>query len=212
MNQRDTMVRDVSRTFALSIEVLPPSLRESVGIAYLLLRISDGIEDHDEMSAERKAALLDLWANILIGKADPALLISETADLDSDDPEVTIIHQTQLILDWLHALPEEMQETIVHHVYDTTCGMARWQRHGPYVKDEEELDDYMHEVAGRVGYLVTDLFAMYSRKLPTSTTCSCRCPVSAVWHYRPSTSFAGYVRIMTVIGCLFPNPTWSKSA
>jgi phytoene/squalene synthetase len=40
--------------------------------------------------------------------------------------------------------------------------MARWQEHGPFVEDEAELDDYMHEVAGRVGYLVTDLFALHS--------------------------------------------------
>jgi phytoene/squalene synthetase len=54
------------------------------------------------------------------------------------------------------------QEPIVQHVYATTLGMARWQDHGPYVEDEAELDDYMHEVAGRVGYLITDLFALHS--------------------------------------------------
>ena len=40
--------------------------------------------------------------------------------------------------------------------------MARWQEHGPFVETEDEMDDYMHEVAGRVGYLVTDLFGWYS--------------------------------------------------
>jgi farnesyl-diphosphate farnesyltransferase len=40
--------------------------------------------------------------------------------------------------------------------------MARWQEHGPFVEDEAAMDDYMHEVAGRVGFLVTDLFAWYS--------------------------------------------------
>ena len=39
--------------------------------------------------------------------------------------------------------------------------MARWQEHGPFVEDEEALDDYMHQVAGRVGYLLTDVFAWY---------------------------------------------------
>ena len=40
--------------------------------------------------------------------------------------------------------------------------MARWQEQGPFVRTEEELDDYMHQVAGRVGYLLTDVFAWYS--------------------------------------------------
>lgn len=162
MNLRDTMVRDVSRTFALSIEVLPAELRESIGIAYLMFRISDGIEDHAEMSVERKVALLDLWAAILAGEAKPAELVALTTDLDTSDPESDIIQQTQQVLDWLHTLPADVQAPIVQHVYDTTRGMARWQRHGPYVVDEADLDDYMHEVAGRVGYLVTDLFALYS--------------------------------------------------
>lgn len=161
MNQRDQMVRDVSRTFALSIEVLPQKLREAVGIAYLMFRISDGIEDHEAMLPERKVALLNLWADILSGTESPARLAEATADLDTNDPEVDVIHQTELILEWLHALPPEAQELITQHVYDTTQGMARWQLHGPTVKDEDELDDYMHEVAGRVGYLVTDLFAWY---------------------------------------------------
>ena len=41
--------------------------------------------------------------------------------------------------------------------------MARWVRRGPVIDTEEELDDYMHEVAGLVGYLITDLFSLSSR-------------------------------------------------
>jgi farnesyl-diphosphate farnesyltransferase len=40
--------------------------------------------------------------------------------------------------------------------------MARWTKQGPKVDNENDLDDYMFEVAGRVGYLVTQLFAWYS--------------------------------------------------
>ena len=40
--------------------------------------------------------------------------------------------------------------------------MARWQEQGPFVRTEEEMDDYMHQVAGRVGYLLTDVFSWYS--------------------------------------------------
>jgi farnesyl-diphosphate farnesyltransferase len=38
--------------------------------------------------------------------------------------------------------------------------MARWVRRGPDLADEADLDDYMHEVAGRVGWLLTELFAL----------------------------------------------------
>ena len=46
-------------------------------------------------------------------------------------------------------------------VSETTRGMARWQEKGPVVETEEELDDYMHHVAGLVGHLVTDLFSLH---------------------------------------------------
>ena len=162
MQRRDVMVRGVSRTFALSIEQLPPLLRDAISVAYLMFRIADGIEDHEAMPPERKVDLLHEFAAVLEGRVDPDHLARSADDLDPANPEVEVIHETPLILDWLRALPGQFQEPIVRHVHATSLGMARWQAHGPYVEDEPALDDYMHEVAGRVGYLVTDLFALYS--------------------------------------------------
>jgi farnesyl-diphosphate farnesyltransferase len=162
MQKRDIMVREVSRTFALSIEQLPPLLRDAVSVAYLMFRISDGIEDHDAMPPARKVALLSEWAAVLEGRESAAGLANRVDDLDATVPEVEVFRETPQVLDWLHALPAPLQEPIIAHVHATTRGMARWQQHGPYVEDEAALDDYMHEVAGRVGYLVTDLFALYS--------------------------------------------------
>lgn len=162
MYDRNKVVQQVSRTFALSINVLPGTLGDAVALAYLMFRISDGIEDHPDLSAEHKIGLLDMWAAILEGSVPVSQLTEAVADLDGNDPEVAIVQNANLVLDWLHQLPEPFQQPIVHHVYDTTVGMSRWQAHGPYVADEEELDDYMHEVAGRVGYLVTDLYALHA--------------------------------------------------
>lgn len=162
MQEEYRMLRDVSRTFALSIEGLPQSLRDAITIAYLLLRVSDGLEDHEEMAADRKSYLLRLWADVLAGKSTPEKLTREVTDLDGLDPEVHVVQNADMIVDRLHRLPAPAREPITERVHRSTLGMARWQDHGPYVEDEDALDDYMHEVAGRVGYLVTDLFAWYS--------------------------------------------------
>jgi farnesyl-diphosphate farnesyltransferase len=162
LQKRERMVRQVSRTFALSIEQLPPLLRDAISVAYLMFRIADGIEDHAAMPAARKVDLLDEWAAVLAGRAPAERLAHRADDLDPADPEVEVVRETPLVLRWLRELPAPFQEPIVAHVYATTCGMARWQQHGPFVEDEEALDDYMHEVAGRVGYLITDLFALYA--------------------------------------------------
>jgi farnesyl-diphosphate farnesyltransferase len=162
MQSLDAVVRDVSRTFALSIEVLPGQLRKAVGIAYLMFRVSDGIEDHESLSVERKISLLQQWDRVIRGIEPVSHLTAELSDLDPTDPEVNVVRNADQVLKWLGELPPEYQTPILDHVHQTTCGMARWQAHGPWVADEAELDDYMHEVAGRVGYLVTDLFALHA--------------------------------------------------
>lgn len=146
----------------MSIEILPGELRESTSVAYLLLRVSDILEDHRAMSPERKADLLRTWADVLTEKAPVDRLTRRITDLDGSDPEVFVAQNAQEILARLHKLPPETQRHITERIHQTTLGMARWQEHGPYVEDEAALDDYMHEVAGRVGYLLTDLFAWYS--------------------------------------------------
>lgn len=159
------LLRDVSRTFALSIEQLPKMLREPVSVAYLMLRVSDILEDHQELPAEQKANLLRAWAGILDGKGPVTDLTNQIKDLDGSDPEVWVAQNAHLILERLDALPSPVRLSILTKVKRTTLGMARWQEHGPYVEDEPALDDYMHEVAGRVGYLVTDLFAWYAPEI-----------------------------------------------
>jgi len=156
------MLRNVSRTFALSIEQLPRILRETVTIAYLLFRVSDCFEDHENMSAERKVELLNLWAQVLSGKCSARELTDQLSDLDSSDPEVCVAQHADTIMERLHKLPQEPRNILIDHVIDTSLGMARWQEHGPYVADEEEMDDYMLQVAGRVGFLLTDIFAWHT--------------------------------------------------
>lgn len=156
------MLRRVSRTFALSIEQLPRVLRDSITVSYLLLRISDCLEDHANMPASYKAELLRLWAKVLSDLAPIETLTGSIADLDGSDPEVYVAQHAQEVVDMLHKLPSPLQEAIIDRVNRTSLGMARWQDHGPFVDNEEEMDDYMHQVAGRVGYLLTDIFAWYS--------------------------------------------------
>ena len=155
-------LRNVSRTFALSIEQLPAALRDAVMIAYLMFRVSDCLEDNAELETNRKAELLHLWAKVLDGGETVDTLTRAVAKLDENDPEVYVAQHADQLLDELHKLPKSNQETITYHVHETSLGMARWQEHGPYVETEEEMDDYMFEVAGRVGYMLTDLFAWHS--------------------------------------------------
>lgn len=160
------MLKRVSRTFALSIDQLPNILRDSVSISYLLLRVSDCLEDNEAIPAKEKPQLLRLWASILVGGHPVGELINYLRGLDGAcDPEVFVAQHADYILGLHQRLPEEVQSIICNYVKQTSLGMARWQEHGPYVETEAEMDDYMHQVAGLVGYLLTDLFAWYSKRI-----------------------------------------------
>ncbi len=156
------MLRAVSRTFALSIERLPSELRDMVATAYLLFRVSDCLEDNESLVSDHKAELLRIWARVLTDSMPVSSLTGEIIHLDKSDPEVYVAQHAGQLLDGLRRFPQPIQEIITNHVNQTSLGMARWQEIGPEVKNEEEMDDYMDQVAGRVGYLLTDLFAWYS--------------------------------------------------
>jgi farnesyl-diphosphate farnesyltransferase len=151
-----------SRTFAIGIERLPGVLNEAVTIAYLLLRVSDYLEDNECMPAERKADLLKLWNEVLAGRAAVGTLLEQAGPFDEGNPDALVAKHAAEIVAALRRLPEEVQAPIIHNVRDSTLGMARWVLRGPTVVSEADMDDYMHEVAGRVGYLLTQLFAWYS--------------------------------------------------
>ncbi|MBL8057214.1 MAG: squalene/phytoene synthase family protein [Anaerolineales bacterium] len=156
------LLRATSRTFALSIEHLPGHVREALCLAYLILRISDFLEDNDYMPVERKVALLQLWDHILAGQASAAELVAALADRAPAEADAQAAHQAPEILAALGRLPPALQTHVLVHCRNTTQGMARWVARGPDIPAEGDMDDYMHEVAGRVGYLVTDIFAWYS--------------------------------------------------
>jgi farnesyl-diphosphate farnesyltransferase len=127
-----------------------------------LFRIADCLEDHPAIVAERKSYLLRMWSDIVAGSCPAQELIVHLSDLDDTDPEVYVAHHADTIMHYLNNFPEQLRNILASHVCKTSQGMARWQEKGPVVNTEEEMDDYMHQVAGRVGYLITDIFAWYS--------------------------------------------------
>ncbi len=166
INDRE-LLRAASRTFALSIERLPGVVGDAMCLAYLLLRVSDFLEDNDHMPPARKVELLRLWDAILAGEVPAERLVDQLADRDlpvngDEDPDARVARSAVEILEKVRALPLAVQTQMLVHVRNSTQGMARWVARGPDIPQEVDMDDYMHEVAGRVGYLVTDLFAWYS--------------------------------------------------
>ena len=162
------LLHAASRTFAIGIDLLPAPLRQEVEVAYLLLRVSDYLEDNVSMDPGRKARLLGLWAEVLEGGVPVGALEREMGEVAENTPDALVARNVTQVHAALSALGRpEARQILQHHVRDSTLGMARWAERGPAIADEADLDDYMHEVAGRVGWLLTELFAIDVPELAT---------------------------------------------
>jgi len=75
-------------------------------------------------------------------------------------PDALVARNVRRVHEGFRGMRDAARSVIGRHVRDSTLGMARWAERGPELEDESDLDDYMHEVAGRVGWLLTELFAL----------------------------------------------------
>lgn len=169
MQEYYQLLRATSRTFAVGIEALPTPLRDAVTIAYLVLRVSDYFEDSPTLPDERKRKGLQLWAELVEDAGEQSLSSDRIAGVraavapeDRDLPDYGAALEAEAILEGLSTLEPTLRNPIRVHTVATTRGMARWIARGPDFPHEQAMDDYMFEVAGRVGLLLTDLFAGHS--------------------------------------------------
>jgi farnesyl-diphosphate farnesyltransferase len=159
------LVERTSRTFALGIRQLPRSLDHAISVAYLLLRVSDYFEDNERMPPKEKVRYLNTWAEALGTAPGARPSFQGPATFDDSTPDAHAAREAELILAAYHALPAQERDIIGRHVIDSTHGMAHWVERGPSFQTEADLDDYMFEVAGRVGLMLTEVFAMRSSQI-----------------------------------------------
>ena len=159
------ILRDTSRTFYLSMRRLPTEIGTSLGLAYLMLRVSDYLEDTETLEPCRKVELLGLWEQVLTGVLPAESLRRELGPPGEGEHDYRAAEAAGTILEWVWSLPGTLRAIILRHVIDSTRGMARWVARGPEIETETDMDDYMHEVAGRVGYLSTEVFAFHSPRV-----------------------------------------------
>ena len=103
-NLRGPILRRVSRSFFVSIFLLPRKLRDPVALGYLLARASDTIADTTELPIELRVEKLRLLAAAIQGEpvGDAVFDLSATVSpLQKDDSERALIESLASCLDWL---------------------------------------------------------------------------------------------------------------
>ncbi len=178
-----------SRTFALSIPLLPEPTRSEVTLAYLLFRIADTFEDAAGWQRAEKIAALDRFDAMLDGPAADAGEIAVAAGAWSGAVPCaqpgyrSLLAEVPFVLDSFFALRPAAVALIRDHTRRTIAGMERYvERAGDdgrlELADLADLRAYCYVVAGIVGELLTDLFLLGRPELaPFAAALRARAPI-----------------------------------
>ena len=161
-----TILPRVSRTFALSIEALPGSLRAAVRSAYLLCRVVDSIEDEPTLEGSQRSELFDIFDRLLEEGPEDGTDSAELelacvrASVGGTGADGELCRGAGAVFRSFHALPPSQRDAILPHVLEMSRGMRSYCARGiaPRLGDLADLERYCYFVAGTVGNLLTVLF------------------------------------------------------
>jgi farnesyl-diphosphate farnesyltransferase len=173
MANLEDLLEKTSRTFALSIPVLPEPTRGEVMIAYLLFRIADTFEDAAHWPAERRIEALEEFQDLLIDYSrDRAERLSQKwtrTDPAQHAGYRELIREVPFVLECFFALDPQAVSSVRGHVIRSAEGMARSvaRSRGSVLRldDLDDLQRYCYVVAGIVGEMLTDLFLLKRERL-----------------------------------------------
>jgi farnesyl-diphosphate farnesyltransferase len=154
-----SLLKDVSRSFYLTLRVLPASVRPQIGLAYLLARTSDTIADTQLVPLERRLDALHQLRERILGRRETTIQLSQLAREQSSPAERVLLEQCETTLGLLQNLGS-VDQKLVRQVLETILSgqeldLRRFANasQGQLIalRTDEELDDYTYRVAGCVG-------------------------------------------------------------
>ncbi len=170
------LLKRVSRAFYLSIRVLPGTLREPVGLAYLLARAADTITDTEALSPEERLdGLLAFREAVKSGRADGGTLddLVSLSEHQMAASEYHLLDSIPSVLDRLSRLDGDDNFLVTDIVTRLTDGMEFDLTRFPpgdsgqirSLESHEELDRYTYMVAGCVGEFWTRITVAHTEAL-----------------------------------------------
>jgi len=177
----DALLERTSRTFARAVPLLPDPLRRQVGLAYLLFRTADTLEDAARWPVGWRVSALNELAR---GPHAPGVAHRLSREWTAVPP---VMHAGYLEL--LEAFPDltaalgrlggRAQEVIWAHARRTISGMTTFLGRADAggtlrLRDVTELRAYCYAVAGIVGELLAELFVLHEPRLRQAHAALCR--------------------------------------
>ena len=179
----DQLLEGSSRTFALTIPLLPEPTRREVPVAYLLFRLADTLEDGEAWSRLQRARGLRALEALLVraqagGEAGATAALAAsvggfTEELRRDPPTAhpgyrALNEAAPEVFAELDGLAPGAREVVLRHLLVTTRGMAEGleqddgaaEGRGLRLRSLGQLRRYCYLVAGVVGEMLTELFLL----------------------------------------------------
>lgn len=161
-------LQGVSRTYAIVVPMLPEPLADAVGIAYLLMRIVDTLEDAPGLSAGERQACFEQLEGALGG--DETAIAALTRPLGESADERDLMSEAAGVFGRVQALEAEYRVAVCGCARAMSAGVCRLMERSaerglayPGVRDAAELREYCYYVAGVVGEMLCTMMAHYLR-------------------------------------------------
>ncbi|MGI8966504.1 MAG: squalene/phytoene synthase family protein, partial [Limisphaerales bacterium] len=99
------LLRATSRSFYLTMRILPGAIRPQISLAYLLARASDTIADTEIIPAEKRLKNLAQFRERILGTTKAALNFGELAHHQSLPAEKILLERCEVALQILSQFP-----------------------------------------------------------------------------------------------------------
>jgi len=166
----NTVLAAVSRSFYLTIRILPSALRDPVGLAYLLARLSDTIADSASAPPAELLATLQQMGEAICGLVPMPDLTRFVSGVPNPAERMLLSHAEEL-LTLLNATEPGDRKEIIWVIREIFRGqqldVQRFEGEGHGVRflaTAAELEDYTYSVAGCVGVFWTRICIRHLRR------------------------------------------------
>lgn len=161
----NALLKATSRSFYLTLRVLPAAVRSQIGLAYLLARTTDTIADTEILPVEQRLAALQKLRERILGQGSAPLNFGEFAVQQGSPAERALLEKVEDSVRLLQSLsPPDLK--LVREVLTTITSGQELDLHRFATASADNLvtletpaalDDYTYRVAGCVGEFWTKI-------------------------------------------------------
>lgn len=157
------LLKKVSRSFHLTLRVLPETIRWQIGLAYLLARATDTVADTELIPWQERLITLRMLRDRILGTHGLPLDFSELAEQQGNASERELLLRIEEAIEVLGLLSPKDQERVREVITIISSGQEMdLERFGPAgegslvaLQTHAGLEDYTYRVAGCVGVFWT---------------------------------------------------------